>query len=111
MKQYNIGIKLLVDINAKDNNRIISWTGQKEFDQKAMAYLIWRKNKSFDMNIDYPEYEKLKEQYRSLRDLVKNLLNNIQVNLNNITYVNELCKILGFDSETTSKIMNNSPIN
>ena len=32
-KVYNIGIKLLVDINAKDNNRIISWTGQKEFDQ------------------------------------------------------------------------------
>ena len=76
-----------------------------------MAYLIWRKNKSFDMNIDYPEYEKLKEQYRSLRDLVKNLLNNIQVNLQNITYVNKLCKILGFDSETTSKIMKNSPIN
>ena len=33
---YNIsiiGIKLLVDINAKDNNRIISWTGDKTIDK------------------------------------------------------------------------------
>ena len=102
-------IKKSIRLN-KSENDIFKYY-QKEFDQKAMAYLIWRKNKSFDMNIDYPEYEKLKEQYRSLRDLVKNLLNNIQVNLQNITYVNKLCKILGFDSETTSKIMNNSPIN
>ena len=81
-----------------------------------MAHFIWRKNKSLDMNIDYPGYQKFKEKYRellsnyrSLKDLVKNLLNNIQVNLKNITYVNELCKILGFDSETTRKIMNSSP--
>ena len=30
---YIIGIKLLVDINAKDDNRIISWSGQKNLDK------------------------------------------------------------------------------
>ena len=102
-------IKKSIRLNNSENDNFKYY--QKEYDQKAMAHFIWRKNKSLDMNIDYPEYEKLKEQYRSLRDLVKNLLNNIQVNLQNITYVNKLCKILGFDSETTSKIMKNSPIN
>ena len=109
-------IKKSIILNKSENDNFQYY--QEEFDKKAMANFIWRKNKSLDMNIDYPGYQKIKEQYRellsnyrSLRDLVKNLLNNIQVNLNNITYVNELCKILGFDSETTSKIMNNSPIN
>ena len=109
-------IKKSIILNKSENDNFQYY--QEEFDKKAMANFIWRKNKSLDMNIDYPGYQKIKEQYRellsnyrSLRDLVKNLLNNIQVNLQNITYVNKLCKILGFDSETTSKIMNNSPIN
>jgi hypothetical protein len=40
---YNIsfiGIKLLVDINAKDNNRIISWTGDKTIDKDMNAMKI-----------------------------------------------------------------------
>ena len=41
---YIIGIKLLVDINAKDNNRIISWTGQKNLDKNVnnMKIIIFK---------------------------------------------------------------------
>ena len=44
-------------------------------------------------------------------NLVKDLLLNIQVNAKNKTYVTELCKIVGFDPETTNNILNNKDIN
>jgi superoxide dismutase len=72
------------------------------------------KNRSQDNNIDYPGIQIYKEKYReldfnynSLETLVKKLLLNIQVGPKNKTYVNELCKIVGFDLETTNKILNN----
>ena len=58
-KVYLIGIKLLVDINAKDNNRIISWTGQSTLDKNLnkmkitiFKYINLRLNKINEYNLD-----------------------------------------------------------
>lgn len=80
-----------------------------------MAKGAKEKNRSQDINIDYPGIQNIKEKYRelnfyynSMEGLVKKLLSTgIQVNPKNKTYVSELCKIVGFDMETTNKILNN----
>ena len=79
-----------------------------------MAKGAKEKNRSQDINIDYPGIQNIKEKYRelyfyynSLENLVKKLLTTIQVNSKNKTYVSEICKIVGFDLETTNKILNN----
>jgi hypothetical protein len=87
---------------------------EEEFDLRKMAKGAKEKNRSQDNNIDYPGIQMYKEKYRdidfkynSLEDLVKNLLLNVQVGSKNKTYVNQLCKLVGFDLETTNKILNN----
>jgi len=45
--------------------------------------------------------------YNSLGILVKNLLLNVQVGPNNKNYISQLYKLVGFDLETTNKILNN----
>ena len=56
---YIIGVKLLVDLNAKDNNRIISWTGQKHLDKNVnnmkiniFKYINFRINEINEYSID-----------------------------------------------------------
>ena len=87
---------------------------EEEFDLRKMAKGARDKNRSQDVNIDYPGLQNYKEKvrelefyYNSLENLVKKLLLTIQCNPKNKTYVNELCKIVGFDSETTNKIITN----
>ena len=87
---------------------------EEEFDLRRMAKGAKDKNRSQDINIDYPGIltykEKLRElefYYNSLETLVKKLLLTIQCNPKNKTYVTELCRIVGFDLETTNKIVNN----
>ena len=87
---------------------------EEEFDLRKMAKGAREKNRSQDINIDYPGIQAIKEKYReidfyynSLEGLVKKLLLTIQCNPKNKTYVNELCKIVGFDNETTNKILTN----
>ena len=87
---------------------------EEEFDLRKMAKGAKEKNRSHDLNIDYPGIEKIKEKYReleflynSIEDLVKKLLFNIQCNPKNKTFISELCKMVGFDFETTNKILTN----
>ena len=87
---------------------------EEEFDLRKMAKGAKDKNRSQDINIDYPGVQAIKEKYReldfyynSLEGLVKKLLLTIQCNPKNKTYVAELCRIVGFDLETTNKILNN----
>ena len=87
---------------------------EEEFDLRKMAKGAKDKNRSQDINIDYPGIQTYKEKvrelefyYNSLENLVKKLLLNIQCNPKNKTYVAELCKIVGFDLETTNKILTN----
>ena len=87
---------------------------EEEFDLRKMAKGARDKNRSQDINIDYPGIQTYKEKvrelefyYNSLENLVKKLLLTIQCNPKNKTYVSELCRIVGFDLETTNKILTN----
>ena len=87
---------------------------EEEFDLKKMAKGVQEKNRSQDINIDYPGTQQIKEKYReldfyynSLEDLVKKMLLSSTCTNKNKTYMNELCKIVGFDDEMTYKILNN----
>ena len=87
---------------------------EEEFDLRKMAKGAKDKNRSQDNNIDYPGIQLYKEKYReldfnynTLETLVKNLLLNVQVGPKNINFVNQLCKLVRFDLETTNKILNN----
>ena len=99
------------DTRSEDANRS---NYEEEFDLRKMAKGAKDKNRSQDINIDYPGIltykEKLRElefYYNSLETLVKKLLLTIQCTPKNTTYVTELCRIVGFDLETTNKIVNN----
>ena len=79
-----------------------------------MAKGAMEKNRSQDINIDYPGAQQVKEKYReldfyynSLEDLVKKLLLNSTCTNKNKVYVSELCKIVGFDEDVSNKIINN----
>ena len=87
---------------------------EEEFDLKKMAKGAMDKNRSQDINIDYPGAQQVKEKYReldfyynSLEDLVKKLLLNSTCTNKNKVYVSELCKIVGFDEDVSNKIINN----
>ena len=87
---------------------------EEEFDLKKMAKGMKEKNRSEDINIDYPGIQLIKEKYRelnfyynSLEELVKKMLLNINCTNKNKTYICELCKIVGFDDDLTYKILNN----
>jgi len=99
------------DVRSEDGNKS---NYEEEFDLRKMAKGAKDKNRSQDINIDYPGIQTHKEKvrelefyYNSLENLVKKLLLTIQCNPKNKTYVTELCKIVGFDLETTNKIITN----
>ena len=87
---------------------------EEEFDLKKMAKGAKDKNRSQDINIDYPGIQQIKEKYKeldfyynSLEELVKKMLLSSTCTNKNKTYVYELCKIVGFNDDITSKILNN----
>jgi len=87
---------------------------EEEFDLKKMAKGAKDKNRSQDINIDYPGAQQVKEKFReldyyynSLEELVKKLLLNCTCTNKNRTYITELCKIVGFNEEVINKIVNN----
>jgi chromosome segregation ATPase len=116
IKQKNMALEKEISRNyydAKSEDGLKS-NYEEEFDLRKMAKGAKDKNRSQDLNIDYPGIQALKEKYReldfnynSLEILVKQLLFTIQVNPQNRTNVIDLCKLLGFDNETTNKILNN----
>lgn len=87
---------------------------EEEFDLRKIAIGARKKDKSEDIKIDYIGIQEEKEKYKeleffyaSLKALVKKLLMSIQCNSKNKNYITELCRIVGFDKETTNKILNN----
>ena len=87
---------------------------EEEFDLKKMVKGVKDKNRSQDINIDYPGIQQIKEKYReldfyynSLEDLVKKMLLSSTCTNKNKTYISELCKIVGFNDDITNKIINN----
>ena len=58
-KVYNIGIKLLVNLKSNDNNRLISWTGQKNIDKNlnlmkinVLKYINFHINEMNELNLN-----------------------------------------------------------
>ena len=87
---------------------------EEEFDLRKMAKGAKDKNRSQDINIDYPGAQQVKEKYReldfyynSLEELVKKLLLNCTCTNKNKLYISELCKIVGFEEDVIYKIINN----
>ena len=87
---------------------------EEEFDLRKMAKGAKNKNRSQDINIDYPGIQQIKEKYReldfyynSLEELVKKLLLTVRCDAKNKVYISELCKIVGFDQDITNKILTN----
>ena len=110
-------IKNIYNTNKSDDLNM-SNNYEEEFDLKKMAKTAIEKNRSQDLNIDYPHIQNLKEKYKelvfyyiTLEGLVKELLLTIHVNNKNKNNVIQLCKIIGFDPETTNKILNNKSKN
>ena len=103
--------KNFYDIRSEDGNKS---NFEEEFDLRKMAKGARDKNRSQDINIDYPGIQIYKEKirelefyYNSLESLVKKLLLTIQCTPKNKTYVTELCRMVGFNLEMTNKIINN----
>ena len=99
------------DVKSKDGKKS---NYEEELALRKMAKDAKDKNRSQDLNINYPGIQALKEKYMELyfyynllEGLVKKLLLTIQVNPKNKTYVIELCKLVGFNLESTNKILNN----
>ena len=87
---------------------------EEEFDLRMMVTGTKNKNKSEDMNIDYPGIQQIKEKYReldfhfnSMEEEVKKLLMNCQCTNKNMNYIKELCKMVKFDEDTTNRILGN----
>jgi chromosome segregation ATPase len=87
---------------------------EEEFDLKKMAKGAKDKNRSQDINIDYPGAQQVKDKFReldyyynSLEELVKKLLLNCTCTNKNRAYISELCRIVGFNDEVINKILNN----
>ena len=87
---------------------------EEEFDLRKMAKGAKEKNRSQDINIDYPGIQQIKERYReldfyynSLEELVKKMLLSSTCTNKNKIYMIDLCKIVGFDDDITNKIINN----
>ena len=87
---------------------------EEEFDLRKMSKGVKDKNRSQDINIDYPGIQQIKEKYReldfyynSLEDLVKKMLLSSTCTNKNKAYIIELCKIVGFNEDITNKIINN----
>ena len=98
--------------NKSDNGNLSNY--EEEFDLRKLAKGVKEKIRSQDINIDYPGLQQIKDKYReldfyynSLESLVKRLLLNIKCETKNKTYVTELCRIVGFDLDTTNKIVSN----
>ena len=87
-KVYIIGIKLLVDINAKDNNRIISWTSEKNLDKNVnnmkitiFKYINFRLNQLNEYMID-------KTSIENHNQMIKIILANLEwIILNKYSYL------------------------
>ena len=99
------------DVKSKDDKKS---NYKEEFVLRKMAKGAKDKNRSQDLNINYPSIQALKEKYmeldfyyNSFEGLVKKLLLTIQVNPKNKTYIIDLCKLVGFDLKSTNKILNN----
>ena len=114
-------VEQLEEKKVKDNKYLFYFSEEEnksnyeeEFDLRKIEERANDKDKSQDNEIDLPEITELKEKYRKLdfsynflQSLIKKMLLNNETNQKN-TYIRELCDLVGFDLETTNKILTNA---
>ena len=85
---------------------------EEEFDLRKMANGARDKNRSEDINIDYPGITGIKEKFRELEFRYKNLVEQVKILIGNITFnqkvkpqISQICQLLGYSPKTTGRIL------
>ena len=88
---------------------------EEEFDLRKMANRARDKNRSEDINIDYPGIQGLKNKLKELEfkfnilvDQVKILIGNISISLKIKPQITQICQIIGFSPKTTGRIISST---
>ena len=86
---------------------------EEEFDLRKMASGARAKNRSEDLNIDYPGIQSIKDRLKEVQFKLKNLEEQVKILLSKVkcndkikpAFV-QICQLLGYDSTTIDKICN-----
>ena len=88
---------------------------EEEFDLRKMANGARDKNRSEDINIDYPGIQNVKEKlkelefrYTNLVEQIKILIGNISVNQKIKPQISQICQLIGYSPKTTGRILNSA---
>ena len=91
------------DVNISNN--------EEEFDLRKMANGAKEKNRSEDINIDYPGIQGFKEKLNELEFKYNNLVEQVKILIGNITFnqkikpqITQICQLLGYSPKTTARI-------
>ena len=85
---------------------------EEEFDLRKMANGARDKNRSEDINIDYPGITGIKEKFKELEFRYKNLVEQVKILIGNITFnqkvkpqISQICQLLGYSPKTIGRIL------
>ena len=85
---------------------------EEEFDLRKMANGARDKNRSEDINIDYPGIQGVKEKLKELEFRYKNLVEQVKILIGNITFnqkikpqISQICQLLGYSPKTIGRIL------
>ena len=84
---------------------------EEEFDLRKMANGAKEKNRSEDVNIDYPGIQEIKDKLKELTFKYTNLVEQVKILLGNINFTNkakpqitQICQLIGYSPRTTARI-------
>ena len=84
---------------------------EEEFDLRKMANGAKEKNRSEDVNIDYPGIQEIKDKLKELTFKFTNLVEQVKILLGNINFTNkakpqitQICQLIGYSPRTTARI-------
>ena len=84
---------------------------EEEFDLRKMANGEKEKNRSEDINIDYPGIQGFKEKLNELEFKYNNLVEQVKILIGNITFnqkikpqITQICQLLGYSPKTSARI-------
>ena len=84
---------------------------EEEFDLRKMANGAKEKNRSEDINIDYPGIQEIKDKLKELNFKYTNLVEQVKILLGNINFtskakpqITQICQLIGYSPRTTARI-------
>ena len=85
---------------------------EEEFDLRKMANGAKDKNRSEDINIDYPGIQGIKDKLKEMEFKFKNLVDQVKILIGNIPFsqkikpqVTQICQLIGYSPKTTGRIL------